>query len=81
VNTAFSSRPDQEYWKATYTAAILETDRTVIPRRVAEAEAAIVARARELFYTAATADEQDALEDALYALRALKTALQHAEAA
>ena len=81
VNTAISSRPDREYWKALYTAAILETDRTVIPRRVAEGEAAAVARARELFYTAATADEQDALEDALYALRALKTALQHAEAA
>lgn len=81
MKTAFSPRPTHTDWKTLYRAAILETNRTVIPRRVTEAEAAVVARARELFYSPVTAEENEALEDALYALRAFRTAWEHTEAA
>ncbi|MGD1082058.1 MAG: hypothetical protein ABR881_27380 [Candidatus Sulfotelmatobacter sp.] len=81
MKTALPPRPIHTDWKTLYRAAILETNRTVIPRRVTEAEAAVVARARELFYSAATAEEKEALEDALYALRAFRTAWEHTEAA
>jgi hypothetical protein len=48
---------------------------------VAEAEQAVLARGRELFYNCGTREEQEFLEDALYALRALRTAWEHTEAA
>ena len=60
---------------------MLETNKVVLPRLVSEAEAALVARARENFYADGTAEEKEALEDALYALHAFKTAWQHGEAA
>lgn len=68
-------------WKALYRAAIVETNRSAIPKRVLEAEKAVVARGRELFRQIGTIDEKEALEDALYALRAYKTAWLHTEAA
>lgn len=67
-------------WRALYRAAIIETNRSVIPRRVLEAERAVLARARELFRQLGTLDEKEALEDALYALRAYKTAWSHTQA-
>ncbi len=76
--TAFPPCPDRN-WKILYRAAILETDRTVLPRRVSEAEEAVRTRAREIFYAHGTSEEEEALEDALYALRAFKTAWQHTE--
>ena len=79
--TAFSSRREHRDWKALYRAAILETDKTVIRRRVVEAEQAVLARGRELFYNCGTHEEQEFLGDALYALRALRTAWEHREAA
>jgi hypothetical protein len=77
--TAFSPRRNHRDWRTLYRAAILETDRTVIRRRVAEAEQAVLARGRELFYRSGTPEEQELLEDALYALRALRTAWEHTE--
>jgi hypothetical protein len=77
--TAFSPRLDHRDWKTLYRAAILETDRTAIPHRVSEAEQAVLARGRELFYCSGTREEQEFLEDALYALRAFRTALEHTE--
>jgi len=68
-------------WRPLYRAAILETNRTVVPQRVSEAEAAVIARRREIFYADGTAEEKEALEDALYALHAFQTACQHGEAA
>lgn len=59
-------------WRTLYRAAILETDRNVLPKRVSEAEEAVRARGREIFY-AETSEEKEALEDALYALRAFRT--------
>jgi len=63
-------------WRELYKAALFETDRAKIPVRIAEAEKAIVARARELFGAYGdTIEEDQALDDALYALRALQTCL------
>jgi hypothetical protein len=68
-------------WRPLYKAAILETDKKILPQRVSAAEAAVIARRREIFYADGTAEEKEALEDALYALHAYKTAWQHSEAA
>jgi hypothetical protein len=70
-------------WRELYTAALFETDTNQIPDRIAQAEKAIVARSRELFAaTSDTIEEDQALDDALYALRALQSCLQiHAAAA
>ena len=61
-------------WHVLYHAALFETDRDELPRRIAEAESAILARIRELFSIATDHIEEDVvLDDALYALRALRT--------
>ncbi len=77
--TVFS--PCLNRWKTLYTAAILETNKGLLPQRVSEAEEAVRARGRELFYGNGTPEEKEALEDALYALRAFRTAWHHTEAA
>jgi hypothetical protein len=60
-------------WRELYKAALFETDRNKIPSRIGEAEKAIIERARELFGSATdTIEEDQALDDALYALRALQ---------
>lgn len=81
MEKAFPPCPIRTDWKALYRAAILETNRSITPQRVAEAEKAVLARARELFYSHGALEEREALDDALYALRALKNASQCAEAA
>lgn len=81
MTKAFSPCLKSGDWRPLYRSAILETNKKVLPRRVSEAEAAAVARAREIFYADGTAEEKEALEDALYALHAFKTAWQHDEAA
>ena len=58
-----------------------ETNKTLLPQRVSEAEEAVRKRGREIFYGNGTPEEKEALEDALYALRAFRTAWQHSEAA
>ena len=78
VSSLYSTHSD---WKTLYRAAILETDKSVLAQRVWEAEEAVLARGREIFYGQGTAEEEEALEDALYALRAFRTAWPHAEAA
>src|ERR1700752_111475 len=63
-------------WRELYKAALFETDRNQIPNRINEAEKAIIKRARELFgSTTDTIEEDQALDDALYALRALQHCL------
>lgn len=63
-------------WRELYKAALFETDRDKIPVRIADAEKAIVTRARQLFNTNTDNIEEDqALDDALYALRALQSCL------
>jgi len=75
MTTAFPPCPNRN-WRFLYRAAILETDRTVLPQRVSEAEEAVRARAREIFYAQGTSEEEEALEDALYALRAFRSTWQ-----
>jgi len=61
-------------WHVLYQAALFETDRDQLPWRIAEAESAILGRIRELFAVATDHIEEDVvLDDALYALRALRT--------
>lgn len=66
-------------WRTLYRAAIFEANRCEISKRLSDAEEAIVRRTRELFTeTGATVEtERDALDDAKYALEALKVALEH----
>ena len=66
-------------WKALYRAAILETNKSILPERVSEAEAAVIARRREISYADGIPEEEEALADALYALHAFRTAWQHSE--
>jgi hypothetical protein len=69
-------------WRELYTAALFETDKERVSTRIAEAEKAILVRARELFSAGAdTIDEDQALDDALYALRALQSCLNFRAAA
>ena len=68
-------------WKILYRAAILETNSNAVPQRVLKAEEAVIARGREIFYGSSDPEEAEELEDALYALRAFKTACQYKEAA
>lgn len=61
-------------WHALYQAALFETDRQMIPVRIAEAEKAILNRVKELFVVNSDHIEEDqVLDDALYALRALRS--------
>jgi hypothetical protein len=69
----------QTNWKHLYLAAICETDKGAQAQRISEAEHAIFLREREIFYAPATLEEKEALEDALYALRALKAASEHCD--
>lgn len=63
-------------WKNLYVAALLEGNETRMPRLITQAESAIVERARELFGTAGDhIQEEQAMDDALYALHALKSCL------
>jgi hypothetical protein len=63
-------------WKDLYVAALLEGEVDRIPTLIAEAEHAIVERARELFTAPGdNIQEEEALDDALYALHTLKSCL------
>ena len=80
-----ASSPSLNRWKTLYQAAILETNKGLLPQRVSEAEEAVKARGREIFYADGTLEdgtlekEAAALEDALYTLRAFRTAWQHSD--
>jgi hypothetical protein len=71
------SAPSQpRMWRDLYVAALLEGDRDRVPNLIAEAERAIAERARELFRASGDhIEEEEAMDDALYALRALKSCL------
>lgn len=80
METASPPRPIPAEWKTLYRAAILETNENLIPQKVSAAEAAIQARGRELFGTYGTREEKGSLDEALYTLRAFRTALAHPKA-
>lgn len=74
--TAKSGSLQAKNWRDMYVAALLEGDKDRIPCLIEQAENAIVERARELFQSEGDhIEEEEGLEDALYALRALKTCL------
>jgi len=65
-------------WHPLYQAALFETDRDQIPHRIAEAEKAVLSRIKELFTATHYHIEEDlVLDDALYALRALRNCVVH----
>jgi hypothetical protein len=69
--------PPSTTWRELYIAALFETDNSRLPARIADAEKATIARARELFFSGVdTIEEDQALDDALYALRALRNCLE-----
>ncbi len=63
-------------WRQLYRAALSESDRTKLPQRIAEAERAVVLRARELFHgrggESADSEETEALDNVMYALHVLQ---------
>jgi hypothetical protein len=59
-------------WRELYKAALFEDDNAKIPQRIAEAETALAARAREIFGAENQVREQQAMENATYFLRLLR---------
>jgi hypothetical protein len=74
-----SQRSDPKKWRVLYRTAILERDRYAIAKELSDAQDAVVERTRELIpATGAEVDEErEALNDAMYMLRARRTALEH----
>jgi hypothetical protein len=73
MNTPDSKSPDSANWRDLYKAAILELDPSKMFERIAEAEKALRQRAKELFQIPGdNIEEEQALDDAMYALHALK---------
>jgi hypothetical protein len=73
-SSAASSIPD---WRELYTAALFETDKQKLPARMNEAERRLIQRSRELFAMPGdNIEEKHAVDDALYALRALRSCLK-----
>ena len=76
------SRPDVAAWRELYLAALFEVDPAKMSARIIDAEKAIILRARELFQMSGdNIEEESALDDALYALRALRTSCARGAAA
>ena len=73
-----SQNPSPREWIVKYRAAIFESNSPELMKRLADAEHAFVQRMRELFRETGTdvEEEREAMDDAMYALRALKIALE-----
>ena len=72
MNTDISKSPDGGAWRDLYRAALFEVDEARLPDRIAQAEEALVVRARELFHMAGdNIEEEQALDDTMYALHML----------
>jgi hypothetical protein len=77
MNTGILRSPYKRVWPQFYKAALFEVDANKVSGRIAEAETALVTRARELFYSAEdNIEEEQAVDDAMYALHALRSALK-----
>jgi hypothetical protein len=65
-------------WKDLYQAAIYESDLNRLPKRIEDAEGALIICARELFYGAGDDDgeEAESLDDAMCILHALRSSLK-----
>lgn len=77
MNTGSSTFLDSRAWRGLYRAALFEIDGTKLPERIAQAEKALALRARDLFHMAGdNIEEGGALDDAMYALHALRNTSQ-----
>lgn len=64
-------------WRELYRGALYETDGEKQLLRIADAERALILRAREVFVTPVEHyDEAQAIDDAMYMLRALRNCLK-----
>ena len=64
-------------WEDLYRAAMCESDVNKLPERIADAEAVLVMRARELFYRSGDRfEEEESLDDAMCVLNALRSSLK-----
>jgi hypothetical protein len=74
MSTVAASTSPHLAWHVLYQAALFEPDANKIPQRIAEAENAILSRIKELFVVTTDHIEEDiVLDDALYAMRALRS--------
>jgi hypothetical protein len=65
-------------WPQLYKTALFELDANKVSDRIAAAETALVTCARELLHSAGdNIEEEQAIDDARYALRALRSALKY----
>ena len=77
MNTGSFISQNSRAWRDLYKAALFEADKTRLPHRIAQAEEALVVRARELFHMAGNnIEEEQALDDTMYALHALRNTSQ-----
>ncbi len=77
MNTGILGSPYKRVWRQLYKAALFELDADKVSDRIVEAETALVTRARELFHSAGdNIEEGQAVDDAMYALHALRSALK-----
>ncbi len=69
--------PSQLLWRELYRVALYQPDPSRLRDDIEHAESAIVLRARQLFGESGDhIEEEQALDDAMYALRALKSCVQ-----
>ena len=77
MNTGTLGSPYKRVWAQFYKAALFELDANKVSDRIAEAETALATRARELFHAVGdNIEEEQAVDDAMYALHALRSALK-----
>ena len=78
MNALLPNSAERPNWRELYRAAILELDSSRLPERIVEAESVVIARARELFHQGGdNGEETENLNDAMYALRALRSTLRY----
>jgi hypothetical protein len=78
MNTGILRSPDERGWRQFYKAALFELDDNKVSDRIAEAKTALVLRARELFRSGGdNIEEEQAVDDAMYALHASRSALEY----
>jgi hypothetical protein len=79
MSTDILGSPYKRVWRQFYKAALFELDADKVSDRIAEAETALVKRAHELFHSAGDNIEEQAVQavdDAMYAMHALRSALK-----
>jgi hypothetical protein len=77
MTLAHLGSPYKRVWAQFYKAALFELDADKVSDRIAEAETALVTRACELFHSAGdNIEEEQAVDNAIYALHALRSALK-----